>query len=377
MGKIKKRNLDEIQILRAIAFIFVLLQHSLGGTPSNYSLADGQVITGGFLVTFAEPAVPIFLFISGLTLTYSYKDKLDIKKYYKNRFLYLILPYFIWSFINMKLHNPERISNFFMETIAGNGMFHLWYMGMIIRMVLIFPILLYIGKFLMRRGIVIKILSFIGIFIGYHYVSANQGPIQNKVGEILFGTPTDLQMRAISLSILFWSFYLILGMISGFNYENFKEKTLKYRYVVYIVFIMFYLYKFQVRYGAISYDRTYDILYRTSDILFFYLLSIKLLEKIKIANVFKFIGKYSYAAYMIHIYVLYQMIFGLQGIGITGPIINGVLACALASVAAPLLIYCISFIPKSKIVTGVNDNSKKLLEYIDKESLEKTLEFIK
>ena len=351
--KKKNKNIMEIQILRALAFIFVMLQHSLGSTPGNYNLANGKVLLGGFLVTFAEPAVPIFLFISGLTLTYSYKDKLDVKKYYKNRFLYLIVPYFLWSFINMKLHNPEKLDNFFMQTIAGNGMFHLWYMGMIIRMVIIFPILLYIGKFINKRNNFIKISTFIGIFIGYHYVSANQGVIQDTVGKILFNNPTELQMRAISLSILFWSFYLIMGMFAGFNYDTFKEKAIKYRYIIYGMFIMFYIYKFQVRYGATDYDRTYDILYRSSNILFFYLMSIKLLDYLRFSNILQFIGKYSYAAYMIHIYILYQVIFGLQGICIKGEVINAVLSCGIASLLAPLIIYLISFIPKSKIITGV------------------------
>ncbi|MGL5415870.1 MAG: acyltransferase [Clostridium sp.] len=359
MGE-KKRRLDEIQVLRAFAFIFVMMQHSLGSIPGNLSLPEGITLTGGFLYTFAEPAVPIFLFISGLTLTYSYKDKLDLGKYYKNRFLYLIIPYFIWSFINMRLHNPERVSNFIEETIAGNGAFHLWYMGMIIRMVLIFPVIIYIGRFINRRNKGIKILTFVGVFIGYHYVSAYQGTIQDFVGKILFGQPTDLQMRTISLSILFWSFYLILGVFAGFNYEGFRKNIIKYRYIVYGVFILMFMYKFQIKYNAVPYDRTYDILYRSSNIMFFYLVALKVMNFIKLREIFKFIGEYSYAAYMIHIFVLYKFIFGLQGLGITGSIVNAILACIGASLAAPMLIYIISFIPKSKFATGVNDNFNKL-----------------
>lgn len=361
----KNKNLKEIQILRAIAFIFVLVQHGLGSTPGNLSLPNNTIVMGGFLYTFAEPAVPIFLFISGLTLTYSYKDNLDLKKYYKNRFLYLILPYFIWSFINMLLHNPQKISNFFMETIAGNGMFHLWYMGMIIRMVLVFPIIIYIGRFINKQHKVIKIATFLGLFIGYHYVSAYQYLIQNTIGKLLFGTPTYLQMRAISLSFLFWGIFVIIGVFAGFNYDTFKEKVIKYRYVVYACFIVFFFYKFQVKYQGVPYNRTYDILYRSSNILFFYLLSNKLLEKIKVARILEFIGKYSYAAYMIHIFVLYKHIFGLQGIGIQGPIINGIISATITSVVAPVLIYLISFIPKSKFLTGVNDNYRYIAEFHD------------
>lgn len=362
----KKESLREIQILRAIAFIFVLLQHSIGGSASNLSLDNGTIMASGFIMTFAEPAVPIFLFISGLTLTYSYKDKLDLGRYYKNRICYLIIPYFIWSAVNMYWHNPDRLSDYFIQTIAGNGMFHLWYMGMIIRMVLVFPIIIYLGKFISKRHRVIKIATFIILFVGYHYVSANQPLIQNTIAEFLFGVPSKLEIKAVSLSFIFWGIYVVLGVYAGFNYELFREKVIKYRYVIYSCFIVFFFYKYQVRYGAVSYNRTADILYRYSNIIFFYLASYKLIGKIKIASVLNFIGKYSYVSYMIHIKVLYKFIFKFQGYGVVNPVPNSIIATALAAITASLIIFCISLIPKSRFITGVKDNYQLLLNLKDK-----------
>ena len=42
------------------------------------------------------------------------------------------------------LGNRERFQDFIIEIIAGNGAYHLWYMGMIIRVYLFFPIILWV-----------------------------------------------------------------------------------------------------------------------------------------------------------------------------------------------------------------------------------------
>lgn len=187
----KYERLREIDMLRAMAFFFVIMQHALGKTPSNFSLSSGSITLANILMVIAEPAVPIFLFISGLTTTYSYKENIDIKKYYKNRLLYLIIPYFIFSYINMKLHNPEKISNFISETLVGGGAFHLWYMGMFIRLVLIFPILIYIGRWIHKRNIVVRIAVFLLILRGYIYVSIHQVSIKSGAANLIFGQPTE------------------------------------------------------------------------------------------------------------------------------------------------------------------------------------------
>lgn len=347
-------KLTEIQILRAVAFIFVILQHSLGSAIVDATEKISYIYFDGILFVFAETAVPIFLFISGLTFIYSYKDKFDVVKYYKNRILYLIIPYFIWSFINMALYNPERLNNFFIETLAGNGRFHLWYMGMMIRLILIFPIILYVGRFIHRQNVIVKIGVFISICIGYYEITANQWRIEEFIGKALFGIPTPVEERLIGISILFWSYFLFLGVFVGFNYDLFKKQIIKFRYIIYGVFIFTFMYKFQIKYDAIEYNKVWCMMYRTANIGFFYLVALKIIEIARLKNLFEFIGKYSYAGYMIHPTILYFIIMVLEYLGVN-PIINGVVSCALSAIIIPLIIYWMTYIKNSKYITGIKN----------------------
>ena len=140
----KQERLREIDILRAIAFIFVVVQHTLGGYSNIEGIPYNSFIIMKIIYIMATPAVPIFLFISAVALFYAHSKKLDLKKYYLKRVKYILVPYIIWSAINMiELGNEDRFKDFIIEVIGGNGAFHLWYMGMVIRIFLFFPIILF------------------------------------------------------------------------------------------------------------------------------------------------------------------------------------------------------------------------------------------
>jgi peptidoglycan/LPS O-acetylase OafA/YrhL len=123
----KQERLPEIDILRAIAFIFVVVQHTLGGYSNIEGIPYSSFTIMKLMYVMAKIAVPIFLFISAVALFYVHTKKFSCKSYYLKRIKYLLVPYIIWSAINMiKLGNEDRFSDFIIEIIAGNGGFHLW-----------------------------------------------------------------------------------------------------------------------------------------------------------------------------------------------------------------------------------------------------------
>jgi len=188
------KYLREIDYLRGFAIISVLMEHTgLLRFESDYNF--------NALTNFG---VPTFLIISGLVLTYVYRGKkLDLKRFYKRRILYTLVPYFIWAFIYTLVWlrpRPTDVSSFLFEfvtrTLTGNWI-TLWFIVVIFQFYLIFPLLL-------------KLFD---------------DPLKLRVFTVLtfFLTLGMYTMRARSMFPLFrehrlfvpWLFYFMLGMNIG------------------------------------------------------------------------------------------------------------------------------------------------------------------
>ncbi|MGL5869313.1 acyltransferase [Clostridium chrysemydis] len=352
-----KEKIQELNILRAFAFFFVILQHALGSAPGDYSMSVANVEITNILISIADAGVPFFLFLSGLTTAYNYKDKLDIKKYYKNKFLYLIIPYIIFTFVNIMLFDYSKLKDFFMVLIAGDGNFHLWYMGMFIRLVLIYPIFIYIGRFIHKQNIFVRIVTFVLLVRGFLYMAAYESQIKSFFKGLIFGeTPTFLQSKFVDITFLFWSIFVIIGMYVGFNFKVLKKYIVKLRFVLYILFILGFYYKFSRQFYLVEFTRIFDIGARLSNIGLFYLISLYILRLPKLSKVMEFSSKYSYVGYMLHIWVLNYYIFFLRGLGFDHPLYNAIVSALITFIVAPLLVFVISLLPKSSYITGTPSN---------------------
>jgi fucose 4-O-acetylase-like acetyltransferase len=128
------KRIEEIDALRGLAIIFVLVIHL-------YWL--GQYTS---IMLFG---VPTFVFVSGLALTYTYKNRLDLKRYMKNRILFVGLPYLFWSAVLMIAQNPDKnlnspllaLETYLDYTFRGRWL-TLWFVYMIFQFYIIFPFLL-------------------------------------------------------------------------------------------------------------------------------------------------------------------------------------------------------------------------------------------
>ena len=350
----RQERLPEIDILRAIAFIFVVVQHTLGGFSTREGLPYSSFTIMKLMYVMAKIAVPIFLFISAVALFYVHSKKLDCKSYYLKRIKYVFIPYAIWSAVNMiKLGNEDRFSDFIVEIIAGNGGFHLWYMGMVIRVFLIFPIILWIAKKIHLMNIKIRTGIFVLLVYLYYIISNYQSVISDNVGKFIFGTPTEVQQRIIDISILYWYLYFLLGIYFALNYEYIKKKLIQYRVVIFISYGFLFVYSYFNEIEMVESIKIIYLLYMVFSILVFYLISVSLAEKNLIYRILKFIGDYSFGAYMAHIivinYVSNELIIELNT---RNYLVIGVLTLIITSVVTPTLIKVISYFPYSEYITG-------------------------
>lgn len=361
-----EKRLKEIDILRALAFIFVVVQHGMGGLSFSSKIGIVDKVSLRLFYMVGKPAVPIFLFISGLSLSYVYCRKLNLKNYYIKRIKYVIIPYLIWSAINMyKLGNEDRFKQFFLQSAAGNGAFHLWYMGGIIRLYIFFPIILYISKKVhsMNKGARIAIFS--AILILYYYISKYQNLISDKISLFIFRTPSDLQHRIVNISMLFWILYFILGIYAALNYEYFKEKLLKFKVIIYLAYFILLVYAFLNEFEVIPFNRVLSIGYTTSSILFFYIISCQVINKYKVYKCMRFISDYSFASYMAHVIVLSKVANYINALNTHIPNFLYATILTIATVViATVIIYLISYIPYTGAITGIKGNNSKMKKLI-------------
>lgn len=356
------KRLKELDILRAVAFIFVVAQHTLGGFSNIKGINYLEFTIMKFIYVVAKTAVPIFFFISAVALFHVYFNKFDWKKYYIKRLKYVLIPYIIWSAINMyKLGNTDYFKNFVVQLIAGNGAFHLWYMGTILRLYLFFPAILWSARKVYLMNTNIKTSIFIGLVIIYYEVSVYQNIIADRLSLLIFRTPTELQSRIVNISFLFWFLYIVIGIYFALGYEYFKEKVLKYKTTITVVYFILVIYAYLNELEIVGFIRIAYLLYTISSLLFFYMISLSLTSKNKIYKGMKLIGDYSFAAYMAHIVVINELVNRIRLKYHTQDyLLLGLLAWSITSIMTPIFFSLISYIPFSQFITGTKKTPIKL-----------------
>ena len=202
----KKERLLYIDVLRVIAMMTVLICHytrSLeyaGITYLAYILPNEifNVYLGSF-------GVAVFFVLSGVSLMYTYSGKMDIKKYFKKRFLgifpmywtawLLAFLYFFWKMGQFRTEVPYWkiiLTVFGMDGYANwyGANFYLlgeWFLGCLLLLYLLFPILKWgVEKHPIITAVVIIAIYAIGPFV-YHGTIPSGNYFLFRIPEFAFG----------------------------------------------------------------------------------------------------------------------------------------------------------------------------------------------
>jgi surface polysaccharide O-acyltransferase-like enzyme len=291
-----KSRIDEVDVLKGIAIIAVLMIHTTGSAVSTLYKSSISYLIFAFINRFSQFAVPAFIFASSMLLMYNYSDGDNWKLFYKKRFKNVLLPYIVWTMIYgiylYVIYNEPLKSILTVENLFFGGMFyHLYFIVIIVQLYLLFPILLYIYKCISKNTytVVLSIVLFqmIDVIVYRYFISKF---FQNS-----------------SLLFITYISFIIAGIYVGENIREwgkyYHKKWLNSFFAVIVFGYLFVDISLKVFANKPINLHLYNIYYYTYTLvtsLFFFALSTKILNYHALSGLLTSTGKLSFGIYLSH-----------------------------------------------------------------------------
>jgi surface polysaccharide O-acyltransferase-like enzyme len=361
---VAKRRIDEIDILRGMTFLAIVMQHTLACFMYSPGISRDSALASALILTLVRYAVPMFIFITGLVLYYNHGDnQLNYGHFIKQRFTQIFIPYFVWTaiyyiWVSVSSGSPASspyviIANLVKLVIFGEGYYHLWFMVAILQFYLLFPIIKYmISNTKTRPIITLSIVGLLQIVLLWFYWY--QVPV-------LFDSIRSPWLKTLlayrDRIFISWFFYFILGSFAALYIDRLRELFSKIRIVNIIIFLLSLTYIFSQLMKTGSFDTSgayilnnqftgplnyMMVLYISSSFVIIYDLSQTLFTKYKIIRkVLKTFGRYSFGCYFVHAMILtYINVWAkvyLHWMGSISLIVMSFLGCSALSLLACFL----------------------------------------
>lgn len=166
LSRTRRGEIAYLNLLRSMAIYMVIALHCVRARLTDVSVFASRTWWLAAAVNgISRMGVPLFFMISGF-LSLSGEGALDIKTFYKKRFLRLAVPFIFWDilyFIISSLVSGNGISLplFFTELFHQGSKYHLWFVYQIAGLYLLAPFLKMIVDRCSKRGL----LLFLGIVL--------------------------------------------------------------------------------------------------------------------------------------------------------------------------------------------------------------------
>jgi len=311
----KNERLNEIGFVRAFAILAVLLVHSTSFVIVELPTESRSYAVYNFLNIFFKYGTPTFIFLSSFVLFYNYANREITKKmllnFYKKRFLYIVIPYLLFSvmYFSLTVHLyydytfTEALAIFAQKVLTGKAYTHLYFVFISIQLYLIFPVVLYLVK---KYKWISKYAIIIGLVIQWAFVLLNHYYMK-------------IEYKG-SISLSYMSYYF-LGIYLGVYFERYraflKSRKKHIFTLLWLVSGFFYVYiNYQTRIGLEVYDsKLYELLwnaYTYFAALFLFGFAFMIYEKVseRVRRFLLYVGDLSFGVYLIHPFLLlyYRMI---------------------------------------------------------------------
>lgn len=280
-----KKRCEEIDILRGIAILFMILIHT-----SYYFIADKTAL---FLWNWSQFAVPVFVFCSSYLFFQKYRcTNISFVQYLKKRVVRLIIPYYIFLafFLSVVLFlTPRKITiNYILQSIFFIGGVDInWLVLLFLCFAFLFPFIVH--SFRKKKM----------LFVCYMVASF--------ASSILF----VLYSPSFSYKWFMWLPWSTIPFFSLFFVLYEKRKL--FIFVSFIVLLFLFLSTYQIE-RALHHQvgffqnkyppNIYFLLYGMLSIIVLYFLARFILLSVWLTALANFFSRYSYSLYFIHYVVL-------------------------------------------------------------------------
>ncbi|WP_025717376.1 acyltransferase [Paenibacillus sp. 1-18] len=321
----QKERISEVALLRGLAFVAVVLQHSV----AHYAVAQGARIQDGVLMTLlllcSKFAVPVFVFITGMVLFYNYDGAFKYGTFLRKRFMDIIVPYIIWSLLyelgNQLVQSGGTIHplDFLQKLLNGKSSYHLWYIVMIIQCYVLFPVFRYavrrLSALLPSRW---HPAALAGVGVLYFLLMFAVGPIYHAMDKLQLPVITSWFTLYADRNVIYFFFYFVLGAAAGMNVQRWNDWVTKAQMIYWPLFCVltgYLLYEmtdlFQTPRGTVlsfnylSLLRPIMAVYCVVSIFVAYRVAVWIAHKGgQVASMLTAIGTLSYGAYLMHAFML-------------------------------------------------------------------------
>ncbi|MBW7459621.1 acyltransferase, partial [Paenibacillus sepulcri] len=321
----KKPRIDEIEMLRGMAFLAVVMQHALAHyfPMTDTRLEDGVIL--GLLLLLSKFAVPLFVFITGLVLFYNYDGDIRYGAFIRKRFKDVILPYIPWAvlyavtFQRLNLYEAGSLPKLGMMIFTGKASYHLWYIVMIAQFYLLFPLLQRMVRRWKPKSVRTAAIIVLALGLLYVWLMDQGGAVYRSADAWDIPFLSAFFTAYLDRNALMFFFYFALGAAAGLYLDHWRAWLIRCRHyltalyalmvcwMLYVVVSHFKLYPdVIIRYDDLSLLRPEMAVFLTVSVLAVYAASISFMKNapVWLRQMLTLAGIYSYIAYLAHAYML-------------------------------------------------------------------------
>ena len=150
----KKENIEAVRFMRVAAMLLVVLIHTTGVGLAQTSPDSPLYAYYLMLNRFTRFEGAVFVFLSGLVLFYTYESRAYTKAlwktFYKKRFLFILLPFLIWSCfyewfaVATGTRTFDGIAPIVERVLTGQSYYQLYFILILVQFYFLLPIFMWL-----------------------------------------------------------------------------------------------------------------------------------------------------------------------------------------------------------------------------------------